>query len=434
MTRAWRFASLMGIGLGVALALPAVARAAGPTVCGSDPALGAWTAANCPTMLATPTGGVYMLSVALPQGPTQYKVLPSGAFDGTELGSLCKCTSGAATGYVSAVGGCSCNLAIDLPTAGMVTFYYDTRTLDASWAPVPTSHGDTASALYTPAGVAQQWVAMGTFQMDLGATKDYSSCDTATVMVDDGTHGDATAGDGIYTFQFVAPRDYTATGSPPVGDQWKAVSFQSDVGCDFVGATKFGADGWSYDTSSTFCTADGTHQCVDAQNQALVAAMGQTVTLEFDALHGHLHETVTGSATVDAGTVDAKVADAGVPDARTTDAQAIDAQAATPSDALAAPDAGSTDAAVVDATPGLEGTGNVDVRVTAREATTGDSVAPDSALASGDTQGLPPQSSPGCGCHTAGAPPSGEGAWVVAAAVLSLGLLVARRRYRRRVS
>lgn len=74
-----------------------------------------------------------------------------------------------------------------------------------------------------------------------------------TAMYDDGTHGDAAAGDGIYTFQVTFP--YT---SPDGGTTWNI----GDSGFDykFAMTTDDAADAWGNGVKDVFMI-DGTHVC-----------------------------------------------------------------------------------------------------------------------------------------------------------------------------
>ncbi len=115
------------------------------------------------------------------------------------------------------------------------------------------------------------WVAVGSFQDEAGEAGEWIPTSTVTEMHDDGLNGDAVAGDGIHTFQFVLPSDMS-------DDIWKVVRQG-----DWSGSVKFGADGWSFDPG-------------DSWNLTLNAIAGNTVVMEFDAKQGWLRHTIVGPA------------------------------------------------------------------------------------------------------------------------------------------
>ncbi len=84
-------------------------------------------------------------------------------------------------------------------SATAVDLYFDESTHADSWLPA-------ANRLYQdPPYVAETYVAVGTFQSEIGDATDWNADSLHTVMRDDGTAGDAVAGDGIYTVRLSIP-------------------------------------------------------------------------------------------------------------------------------------------------------------------------------------------------------------------------------------
>jgi MYXO-CTERM domain-containing protein len=142
--------------------------------------------------------------------------------------------------------------------AGAVTFIFDTRTL-TGWLPATQSVADSVNA-------EGAWIAVGTFQSEECTGADWNLSSTCSVAYDDGTHGDAVSGDHIYTYQFTATAAHTAA----------EFMFAVSGGASAV----YSADGWNHATTTG--SAAGT----------FTAAIGDEVTLELDALHGHIRATV----------------------------------------------------------------------------------------------------------------------------------------------
>jgi MYXO-CTERM domain-containing protein len=166
------------------------------------------------------------------------------------------------------------NLRFTLVGAGpfTVTFRYDTRDLTAqAWLPATESASDSVTETLDADGSARTWVAVGDFQSAVGDT-DWNTTSTTTVARDDGMNGDAVAGDGIYTYHFVAGTNLTGKSFKftPQGGAW---------------GTKLGTNGWSY---------DGEPQ--DSANGTFSAQAGQGVFLEMDARRGRVRVRVLATS------------------------------------------------------------------------------------------------------------------------------------------
>jgi len=160
------------------------------------------------------------------------------------------------------------NMQLDLGGApDIVVFYLDLNDRsDEGWHPQggwSLSDDDLANS--------HTWVAVGSFQDEAGEAGEWIPTSTVTAMHDDGLDGDAVAGDGVHTFQFVAPSDM-------LGDLWKVVRQG-----DWSGSIKFGPNGWSFDPG-------------DSWNLTLNVMAGNTVVMEFDAKHGWMRQRVVGPA------------------------------------------------------------------------------------------------------------------------------------------
>ncbi|AKT43134.1 choice-of-anchor X domain-containing protein [Chondromyces crocatus] len=252
----------LGSGVTVFLALPGVALAA-PSVMGGAPELGNWTnGAGLPLHDdglagdAVAGDGIFSATVTFAAtGQVEYKI----SRNGNDLSDGGLGTSG------------NQNLKFTLGGAGpyVVTFHYDTRDLGAhGFAPATESSSNTWLGTRTASGTNQAWVAVGPWQAMLGDTA-WNPASTITVARDDGTHGDRVAGDGIYTYRFVAPAALN-------GALFKFAA-QGPWG------TKLGTNGWSFDPE-------------DSSNGEINAAAGELVTLELDALHGRVRARVSRPA------------------------------------------------------------------------------------------------------------------------------------------
>ncbi|MCC6553484.1 MAG: thrombospondin type 3 repeat-containing protein [Polyangiaceae bacterium] len=253
----------IGIGLAALAALPSAALAA-PTVTGSTSELGMWNAASGAPLHddgiapdAAAADGIYTAAVSFAAaGNVEYKISRNGV-DLNDGGV------GTATGQ---------NLRIELGGGAppyAVTFYYDTRDLTAAgFEPATESSSSSWSGTTKADGTPQVWVAVGDWQSMVGDTN-WNPMSSITAARDDGTLGDLLSGDGVYTYRFLAP-------APISGAVFKFAA-------QGPWSTKFGADGWSYDPE-------------DSSNGQLTAAAGKVVTLELDALHGHMRARVTSPA------------------------------------------------------------------------------------------------------------------------------------------
>lgn len=151
------------------LAWSPLASAGPPKVCGNNPGLGNFDPASCPVLLDDGVGpdevagdGIYTVAVALSPTPLlEYKLLPSGAFDGTQLGQSGTCDL---MGLPSNTFG---NIQVPAPdTSRPVRFFYDSRVIaDPTYSAPPANRsvGDDLM-LRSPATVCPQWLAVGDFQ------------------------------------------------------------------------------------------------------------------------------------------------------------------------------------------------------------------------------------------------------------------------------
>ncbi len=226
-----------------------------PVMVGNKPALGNWTPADGLVMTSLPDSDSFpdnhlIFHAAMTTTPSEsldYKLLINGAKGwggGNEVGN--------------STGG---NLYF-VPDSTFTAFYFDQRDVSGdNWAPATNSVGND---------IGYTWVAVGEFQDEAGETSDWKPDSTVTVMHDDGLNGDASAGDGIYTFEFGI-----GVGVSLSSAQWKVVRQGG-----WSDSIKFGANGWSHDPG-------------DSSNATITAPEYNTITLEFDAWYGHLRSTIT---------------------------------------------------------------------------------------------------------------------------------------------
>ncbi|XXX73111.1 thrombospondin type 3 repeat-containing protein [Sorangium sp. So ce134] len=255
--------SFVGISFALLSLLPRAALAS-PTVTGSTPELGAWEARRgaplrddgiAPDRAAG--DGVFTAAVSFAtQGDVEYKISRNGV-------DLADGGAGAASG-----GNLRFALAGGTPPYA-VTFYYDTRDLTAQgFLPATESASDSRSASLGEGGAPQVWVAVGDWQHSVGDT-DWNPYSSITVARDDGRLGDRVAGDGVYTYRFMARTALSGA------------SFK--FAAQGPWSTRLGANGWSYAPR-------------DSSNGAFSAAAGQVVTLELHALHGRMRAQVSSPA------------------------------------------------------------------------------------------------------------------------------------------
>jgi len=234
-TVAGLFAQLSATGiLGLAFCLAGAAQAATPKVCGNDAMLGNFDPASCPALRDDGVApdeaagdGIYTVEVTLSAKPLlEYKLLPSGAFDGSQLGQLGTCdVQGMRTNTYG-------NIQVPAPdTSRPVRFFYDSRALaDPTYAAPPgnRSVGDDLM-LRSPAARCPQWLAVGDFQ---------------------GVPFDRTVGAVELTLQRpgVLVGRLTAAKALASGWRWRLVQ----GGAGLVGARQYGPSGWADDP----CDAD----------------------------------------------------------------------------------------------------------------------------------------------------------------------------------
>jgi hypothetical protein len=242
--------------------------AAQPKVCGNQAALGGWSLPSCPQLKDDGVApdeaagdGIYSLAVQL--GPTallEYKVLPSGTWDGaTEIKAAATCPwDGGATANSNQ------NIQIPSPDTSQPTrFFYDGRTaLDPSYAPPSSgrSAGDSAM-LGAPAGSCPGWLAVGDFQTI------YGNNPTAVRLLP--------LRPGVWSGRL------TAAQALPAGWRWRLLEQTSGVG------REYGPAGWAYaPCHSSFASVSS------------AVAVGDTVYFLFHADGGRL-QTVVSSTPLD---------------------------------------------------------------------------------------------------------------------------------------
>lgn len=223
----------LGLALGLTLWLAGAAHAA-PKVCGNDATLGSFDPTSCPTLRDDGVApdeaagdGIYTVEVTLSAKPLlEYKLLPSGAFDGSQLGQSGTCdVHGMRTNTYG-------NIQVPEPdTSRPVRFFYDSRVLaDPTYAAPPgnRSVGDDLM-LRSPATRCPQWLVVGDFQ---------------------GVPFDRTIGTVELTLQRpgVLVGRLTAAKALASGWRWRVVQ----GGAGLVGARQYGPSGWADDP----CDAD----------------------------------------------------------------------------------------------------------------------------------------------------------------------------------
>lgn len=238
-----------------------------PKVCGNQPVLGDFDAAKCLPMRddgAEPDevkgDGVYTAWETLaPTTLLRYKILPSGAYDGTEIRQVGPCGPGGESESPFQ------DILVPAPDVGAkVRFYYDSRPLlTGGYAPAPgnRSGGDSAM-IAAPSGRPPSFIAVGDFQdvrFDPASGVDLKPMAT-----------------GVLAASFTLPRGLAA------GWQWKV--FEKGRRYDEIGARKFGPDGWSYTTK-----CDSANVTVDA-----AVPPGGNVQFVFHAHVGRLQTLISG--------------------------------------------------------------------------------------------------------------------------------------------
>lgn len=277
--RARRQRSLQPLVAALALCASGPAAAA-PKVCGSNPALGGFQPASCPELKddgvapdESKGDGVYTAEVRLVgpvASPLEYKLLPSGAFDGSEIGAW----KGAAGTDTCGLGGAGTNLFRNLqvpdpePTRP-VRFFYDTRALtDPSHARPPgdRSFGDDLW-IRSPQSSCPSFLAVGDFQ---SVPFDRTVGAVALRPLRPGVLGGR----------------WLATQALAAGWKWQVQEAAGGAG------RRFGPAGLSYEP----CTGDRV-------TVPSAVRLGDTVSFTFYAAQGRLQTTVQ-SGPVDGGTSD----------------------------------------------------------------------------------------------------------------------------------
>ncbi len=221
-----------GLSLGL-IGSGTVALAATPKVCGNDAALGSFDPVSCPTLRDDGVApdeaagdGIYTVEVMLSPKPVlEYKILPSGAFDGTQIGQSGTCDLAGTRNNTYG------NIQIPDPdTSRPVRFFYDSRVIaDSHYAAPPgnRSGGDDLMPR-SPAASCPQWLAVGDFQ---------------------NVPFDRAIGAVELTLQRpgVLVGRLTATKATAAGWRWKVVQ-----GGTAAGFRKYGPSGWADDP----CDAD----------------------------------------------------------------------------------------------------------------------------------------------------------------------------------
>lgn len=190
-----------------------------PKICGNQAALGNWSLAGCPTLRDDDGDGVYSVSVSLSDTALlEYKLLPSGMWDGNEVRAQGTCPSDGGSKRNDTQ-----NIQISQPdTRAAVTFYFDGRSLtDPTYSPVTgnRSAGDTLM-LRAPAESCPRWLAVGDFQNLYG---DNSSAAPLLPLRP-----------GVWVGRVTASKSLAA------GWHWKVLEQSAPV------AREYGPTGWAY--------------------------------------------------------------------------------------------------------------------------------------------------------------------------------------------
>ncbi|MFO0572996.1 MAG: choice-of-anchor X domain-containing protein [Polyangia bacterium] len=267
----------LGFWIGLGLSLGPAAAAAGPRVCGGNAALGSFQPASCPELKddgvppdEAAGDGIYSVEVRLAapvSAPLEYKLLPSGAFDGTELGSY----RGSAGTDTCGLGGTGTNSFKNVqipspPEDRPVRFYYDSRVLsDPSHTrpPQDRSFGDDLMAR-SPSTACPVFAAVGDFQ-----TVPFDRAVGSVALVQQRP--------GVLVGRWLATQSLAA------GWKWQ-VQEKAPLG------RRFGPGGWSYDP----CTGDRV-------TVPSAVRIGDTVTFTFYASLGRLQTTVQAGGAGDLG-------------------------------------------------------------------------------------------------------------------------------------
>ena len=272
---AGRFAHLSAKGLlGLSFCLAGAAHADPPKVCGNDAMLGNFDPTSCPVLRDDGVApdqaagdGVYSVEVTLSKKPLlEYKLLPSGTFDGSQLGQRGTCdVQGTRTNTYA-------NIQIPEPdTSRPVRFFYDSRApADPTHAAPPgnRSVGDDLM-LRSPAARCPQWLVVGDFQ---------------------GVPFDRTIGTVELKLQSpgVLVGRLTAAKALAGGWRWRVVQ----GGAGLVGARQYGPSGWADEP----CEADNVQV-------ASAVRPGDIVYFTWSSATGRLRTVVVapGDDTADGG-------------------------------------------------------------------------------------------------------------------------------------
>jgi hypothetical protein len=247
--------------------LPGAAALAEPKVCGNQPALGDFDAAKCLPMRddgvepdEVKDDGIYTAWATLaPTALLRYKILPSGAYDGSEIRQVGPC--GPSDESESPFQ----DILVPSPSVKeKVRFFYDSRPLlVGGYAPAPNNRSGGDSAMIgAPEGRPPSFIAVGDFQ-DMRFDPP-SGVDLKPMAP------------GVLAARLTLPRGLAA------GWQWKV--FEKGRSYTEVGARKFGPDGWSYTTK-----CDSANVKVDA-----AVPPGGDVQLVFHAHTGRLQTLISG--------------------------------------------------------------------------------------------------------------------------------------------
>lgn len=265
--------------LGLLLLAPAAALAV-PRICGGNSGLGSFQPARCPELKDDGVApdekagdGLYSVEVRLAapvSSPLEYKLLPSGAFDGTELGSYRGSAGTDTCGLTGTGSNMFRNLQVPSPDdTRPVRFYYDTRApLDTSYARPPgdRSFGDDLM-VRSPGNACPGFVVVGDFQ-----SVPFDRAVGAVTLVHERP--------GVLTGRWLATQALAA------GWRWQ-VQEQAP------GTRRFGPAGWSYEP----CQGD-------RASVASAVRLGDTVTFTFYTALGRLRTTVQSGGGVDGGAVE----------------------------------------------------------------------------------------------------------------------------------
>ncbi len=166
------------------------------------------------------------------------------------------------------------NYVLTVPGSGTVTYFLDTNPQNDDYVPDAGSSNTPLGLAYTDTttifdrvSAATTLSLVGDMQTELGGAGDWDASDTSLLLNDNGTGGDTTASDGIWTIQF--------TGLAPGGYNYKIV-LDGAFGPQEIGTAGFATGGGNLAMSSL--------------------DLSDTITVEFDSTLGRTKTTNPSAA------------------------------------------------------------------------------------------------------------------------------------------